>query len=266
MIVRIRGLVVPLLAATAVLAACGAPDGPSDGASVDETLDGRTFVVSDLDDDEHEIVPGSTIRLSFAGGRIDVHAGCNSMSGEASVDDGRLVVESLSSTEMGCDPPLMEQDSWVAEFLSDDPTVDLSGAALTLAAAEAVLHLEEEVVEDAPLEGTVWRLESVADSSGPDGAVSTPPRRAATATLRIDGGALTLDTGCNTGSARVEHADGELRADDLVTTLRDCGRVMRALEQRFRDVLTAPTSYEIDGESLALWSADGLQGLGFRAD
>lgn len=265
MILRSRRLVVSLLAATAVLAACGDPDGPSDGASADEELNGRTFVVSDLDDDEQEIVPGSTIRLTFTGGRVDVHAGCNSMSGQAAVDDGRLVVESLSSTEMGCEPPLMEQDAWVGEFLTGGPTVELSGPALRLATAEATLHLEEEVIEDAPLEGTVWRLESLADSSGSDAAVSTPPRRAATATLRIDGGTLTLDTGCNTGSAQVEHADGELRAEDLVTTLRDCGRAMDALERRFRDVLTAPTSYEIDGGSLALWSPDGRQGLGFRA-
>lgn len=257
-------LLVPLL-----LTACGSGSG-SGGASGDgnrdllQDLDGRNFVISDLDDDRHEIVPGSTIRLTFADGRVGVHAGCNQMSGEVSVDDGRLSVGALASTEMACDPPLMDQDGWVAAFLSGGPAVELSGPSLTLTSADATLHLEEEVAEDTPLEGTVWRLESLLDGNDADGTVSTPPLRA-TATLRIDGATLTLDTGCNTGSASVEHGDGELQVGPLRTTLRDCGRPMRDLEKRFHDVLTPPTAYVIEGPTLTLWAPGGDQGLGFRA-
>ena len=76
------------LIAVLLLGACGSDDDPP-GAGTDSAtqgLDGRTFLVSDLDDDAHEIVPGSTIRLKFSGGRVEAHAGCNSMSGE--VDRG----------------------------------------------------------------------------------------------------------------------------------------------------------------------------------
>lgn len=262
-----RALGLAAAVVTAALTACGTADDDSSvgRSSLVQQLDGRTFVLADLDDREHEVVPGSTIRLDFGGGELGVQAGCNQMSGQVSAEDGRLVVERLESTEIGCDPGLLRQEAWIADFLTGRPVADLDGASLTLAGDGTTLHLEEEVVEDAPLEGTVWRLVSLLDGSGPDGSVSTPPARATDATLQIEGDALTVDTGCNAVSARVEYADGVLRADEPTTTLRDCGPAMESLERRLRDVLAGPAAYAVEGRSLTLWSGEDEIGLGFRA-
>lgn len=253
------------------LAGCGDDDTtptPGGTGSAVQQLDGRAFVLVDLDDAAdvpREIVPGSTIRLAFSGGRLDATAGCNSLGGEVAVNEGRLVVDSLSTTEMACDPPLMEQEAWLGSFLTDRPELDLTGPDLTLTTPEVTAHLEEEVTATAELAGTEWLLESVLDGRGPEGSAGSPPRRAAGATLLIDEGRLRFDTGCNTGSAAVEYDDERLEVGELVLGLRDCGPAMADLERRVDEVLTPPTAYELDGTTLTLWSADGTTGLGFRA-
>lgn len=241
-------------------------DGPgaSGGAGVLDRLAGRTFLsLPGGDGPGPALVPGSAVRLDFRDGSIGASAGCNSMGGDVSADGDRLVVGVLSMTEMACDTPLMEQDEWLAQFLSSGPTAQLSGATLTLTSDETRLVLSEE--QPSPLAGTLWELDTVLIGPGPDGAASTPPL-GARASLRLVGTRLEVRTGCNMGSADVVVEDDVLRVGPLALTKRGCTRELAELEAMFVRVLQGTASYEIDGQRLTVTAEDGSTGLSFRAE
>ncbi len=148
-----RRLTASLLLLALFLTACGDDDADTVDAGADggdtavevtyADLDGRTFVSTGATG--YEIVPDTTISLSFADERISANAGCNTQNGGVEVVDSqvRLTAE-MASTMMGCEEPLMAQDQWVASFLEADPDVTLEGNALTLTAVPEVLELSAE--------------------------------------------------------------------------------------------------------------------------
>ena len=138
------------LALALLLAACG--DDGGDDVSTDgggssevtfEDLVGKSFESTSVSG--HELVAGSVVNLTFIEGRLSAMAGCNTQNGDATVEDGALVVEQLASTMMACEDPLMAQDQWLAAFLEGDPEVALDGATLTLTAGDEVIELEEQL-------------------------------------------------------------------------------------------------------------------------
>lgn len=67
-------------------------------------LDGRSFVSSDITG--HELVADS--------------------------DAGLLTAGPFASTMMACEQPLMDQDTWLSDFLTSSPNVALDGSTLPL--------------------------------------------------------------------------------------------------------------------------------------
>ena len=51
-------------------------------------LDGSTFESTSVEG--HDLVPGSTVRLTFEKGSLSANAGCNTMSSSYDVFDGRI--------------------------------------------------------------------------------------------------------------------------------------------------------------------------------
>ncbi len=118
------------------LVACG-DDEETGPAAAD--LEGRTFVSTAVEG--QELVAGSTITMTFDAGTIAVQGGCNSLAGGFEIDGDELEVGELAQTAMACDEPLMAQDTWLAAFLADDPTVTLDGDDLTLAEGDVTIRL-----------------------------------------------------------------------------------------------------------------------------
>ncbi|HET9771205.1 MAG TPA: META domain-containing protein, partial [Acidimicrobiia bacterium] len=108
---------------------------------------GRTFLSTSVTENGRPkpLVEGTRISLRFDGDRrhVGAQAGCNSMGGPASFEGGKLVVDDLATTEMGCDPPRHAQDEWVADFLTGRPTWALDGPVLTLETGTARIVLED---------------------------------------------------------------------------------------------------------------------------
>jgi heat shock protein HslJ len=61
------------------------------------------------------LVPDTRLTLTFRDGDVRAYAGCNHLTGRASVDAERLVVEDFATTMMACDAPREEQDAWLAK-------------------------------------------------------------------------------------------------------------------------------------------------------
>ncbi len=255
-------IVSTLLAAAVLLVACAGgaspgasePPGPGDGPS---TIDGRTFLSTAISG--RALVPGSQVRLSFDDGRIGANAGCNSMSGSYAVDGGRLVVGALATTEMGCDPPLMDQDAWLAGFL-DGALVTLAGDMLTLAGDGVTLTLlDREVADpDRPLAGTRWVVDGLVSGD----AVSSVPAGVVAALVFADG-QVAVEAGCNSGGGTAEIGDTTITFGPIALTEMACNPDAMAVEQAVTSVLADTVGYAIEADSLTLTGA--VAGLVLRA-
>lgn len=87
--------------------------------------------------------PGA-VWIFFDSGELRASGGCNTISGDWTVDGERLVADGLAMTEMACmDEGLMAQDQRLVELLSAGPTLVLDAAHLTVAAGDVVLEMTE---------------------------------------------------------------------------------------------------------------------------
>ena len=169
-----------------------------------EGLEGRTFLSTGAEG--RALVAGSTVRLAFEDGQVSASAGCNSMGGPYRIEGDRLVAGQLMTTEMACDPALMEQDRWLADLLGGS-TIALDGDTLTLTGATIRLTLvDREVADpDRPLLGTRWVVEGLVSA----GAVSSVPV-GVTAALTFSDGRVDVEAGCNEGGGAVQVTDTTL--------------------------------------------------------
>lgn len=235
----------------------GAPTPVPSGSPPDGTgaqgLDGRTFLSTGIEG--RILVAGSRIRIAFQDGQVSASGGCNSMSGRYELDGGRLVVRGLATTEMACDPPLMAQDTWLADLL-DGATVALDGNTLTLAKGGVVLTLEDREVADPdrPLIGTRWVLDGLVSGD----AVSSIPA-GVTAALTFSDGRVDVEAGCNQGGGPVEITDTSLAIGPIALTKMACDGPAMAVEAAVGAVLSGTVTYTIEAGILTLDAGgDGL--------
>lgn len=243
-----------VLPALLALTACGSEDTktPADPNQLD--LVGQTFLSNDVkvSDQPYQLVKGSQLRLSFEDGAIGASAGCNSMSGDARWSTGTLIIDgqSLAMTEMGCDEPLMQQDTWFADILTSKPTLLQDDTTLTLTSDDTVIVFtdEEVVVPDASLTGTSWKLDSIIAG---DVASSVPAGVKSTITFGDDG-RVAVAPGCNSGGGSYTATEDTLKIGPIATTAMACPPPASDVEASVLGLLQGDVSYSIDGKSLVL--------------
>lgn len=240
-----------------LLGACGSggasgPPGPTGGG-----VEGRTFISTGLEG--RSLVAGSTVRLTFHDGGVSASAGCNSMGGPYRIEGDRLIADQLATTEMACDPALMEQDRWLADLLGG-ATIALDGDTLTLTkVAVRLTLLDREVADpDRPLLGTRW----VVDGLISGGAVSSVPA-GVTAALTFSDGRVEVEAGCNTGGGAIRVTETTIDFGPIGLTKIACAPGVMAVEGAVTTVLFGIVGYTIDAGSLTL-DAGGV-GLMLRA-
>lgn len=92
----------------------------------------------------YEVVPGSIIEITFGQNRVSARAGCNTMMGPASWSDETLHLDGpLASTMMAGPEELMQQDTWLANFLTANPALRISENTVTLSVDEVTLTLTD---------------------------------------------------------------------------------------------------------------------------
>ncbi|HYO43666.1 MAG TPA: META domain-containing protein, partial [Candidatus Limnocylindrales bacterium] len=185
-------------------------------APTDADLAGRVFIVTGATG--RDLVKGSTITLTFEPGRIGINAGCNTMGGGYTIEDGRLVIGPMMSTEMACEEPLMAQDTWISTFLPG-AAITLDADTLTLAKDGVTLTATDKKVAmpDRPLEGTTWTVEGLVTNQ----AVSSMPA-GVTATLLFADGKVAVETGCNKGNGSAAIAETAITFGPIATTKMAC--------------------------------------------
>lgn len=205
------------------------------------------------------LVPGTKIRLGFHHGTVSASAGCNNMGGEYEIDSGALVVGQMATTDMGCAADLMDQDQWLAHFLSSKPAVSLDGNDLVLTSdTTEITFLDRSVAEpDQPLTGITWGLTTIIDGE----MASSVPVTVTPTLLFKDDGTVEIYDGCNSGGGQYTVEGQTLKLSQVVSTQMACGGDKDAVAAAIRQVLGAQEiQFSIDHSTLSLQaSGRGLQ-------
>jgi heat shock protein HslJ len=206
------------------------------------------------------LVAGSQVRLWFGGGQVGASAGCNSMGGPYTIVGDRIVARQLSTTEMACDPALMNQDRWLAGLL-DGATITLAGDELTLAKdGVGLILLDREVADpDRPLIGTRW----VVDGLVSGGAVSSVPV-GVVATLTFADRRVDVEAGCNRGGGPVTVTETTITFGPIALTKMACPGGAMEVERAVKAVLTGEVRYTVEAGTLTLDA--GAFGLTLRSE
>ncbi len=255
--------ILAVFVAVAGLAACAQVATP--GADPGTWPQGRTFLSTSVSEDgaDKPLVEGTRIELSFGDDhRVSANAGCNILAGTGSIDEGRLAVGSLSMTEMGCSGGRMEQDAWVADFLTSKPRLAIAGDELTLTGDRITIVLTDRRVADPdrPLAGTTWVVDTLFAGETASSVPSSVP-----AELVIDAsGNFNATTGCEGGALQGRAAAAAGIVTFTVTDQEPCTAAGNALDTAVRSVLTGARSYDITAARLRIMATDGT-GLGLFA-
>jgi heat shock protein HslJ len=257
------------LALVLVAGACGQERIPQAGATDSKSSGGepwgRTFLSTSVTENGRPkpLVDGTRITLNFFddGHRLGAQAGCNQMGGPASFQGGRLVIDDMATTEMGCDPPRHAQDEWLARFLTSKPNWTRSGSTLTLDNGTVRIVLEDREVADPdrPLQGTKWVVDTIVER---DAASSVPAGVEAHLTFE-DGKRFRGNTGCNGmgGNSVVHEARSTINFSEVITTKMACDDDRMRVERAVLATLDGDVRYQVDADVLRL---DGPGGHGLR--
>ncbi len=69
-------------------------------------------------------------------GALSGSVGCNSFSGDYTVDGNTITFGAIAATEMACDEPIMEQESGVFKVFTNTATFKMDGNTLTILSAD----------------------------------------------------------------------------------------------------------------------------------
>ena len=264
---RTRGFLM-VLAVGLLVTACGgdsdssaSDSSSSSGSSVTASdLDGSTFQSTSVEG--HDLVAGSTVRLTFEDGSLSANAGCNTMSSPYVVTDGRLAwTGPPMATMMGCPDDLINQDTWLLNLLQAGADATLEGDDLTLVSGDVTLHLQRETTEPAAeFLGKTWTVtETITGNS-----VAALPAGATAPMLQVEAdGTVQLDTGCNRGATKVTAEEDTLHFEPAAITRMACPPPASDIEQAVLQTLEGSVAVTVDGSTATL--NNGSHGLVLQA-
>jgi heat shock protein HslJ len=249
------------VALAVVAAGCGTSAGTNAPVSTTGTtagttaLRGHTYLSDSVSG--RALVPGTQVSLEFKDtGELTARAGCNTMFAPATLDGGTVVVGDLATTEMGCEQARADQDQWLSGVLRAKPAWRLDGSVLHITSGSTEIVLSEK--QDLPLAGPKWKLDTLIH-----GAVASSVR--VNAWVSFDDKKITMNLGCNEGSAEYQVSGQRLQLSNVVTTTRPCPYDPDRTEEAILAVLNRAADFKIDGNALTLTNpADGA-GLKFQA-
>ena len=248
------------------LFAC-ASDDAAGGATTGGDLTGVTWVLDHASMMTLADTVPTGVRIDIAFGATDVHgqAACNSYGGgyEADASAGSLSFSDLASTQMACDPPLMDLESAYLGAIGDvtgyQVTGDQTGLVLTGGTA-ALTFTPEAQAEALPLEGTAWTLTTIAT---PDSQAVSSTIAGTRVTAQFDGSTVSGSGGCNTYHGTYETSGTSLTFGPLAATKMMCDQDVATQEQGYLAALDATASFAIEVDQLSLSDDAGQMLLQF---
>lgn len=234
--------------AVLMLGACTSDAGDAEGPS----LEGTTWVLEagSIDALVDAAPKDARIDLTLADGEAHGTAACNTYGAAYTLDGHELRFGSFGTTQMACDPPLMDLEAAYLSALGDVGGSEVvADGTLVLTDGHVRLSYAREVPsEPLPLTGTEWRLTTIASETAVSSIVAGTE---VTATFGQDG-VVSGSDGCNRYHAPYETSDGSLTIGPLATTKMACEPDAQRQAHDVSVAMVATAAYEIDGTSLTL--------------
>ncbi len=244
-----------------LLGMAGCDSGDSGAASeIVAAIDGNTFVSTGVTVDGEDFTLTSPHAMEVTFGELSMlsaTAGCNTMSGRYSINNGRLKVQNISTTLIGCEGLLQEQEYLLSKLLASSPFIVVDGDTVVLngtvdeASIQINLLNQEMATPDYPLTETDWQLNALLIENGTEGADWNP----APSMMFNEDDTVTFFTGCNTGEANYVASETQITFSNATWTEAGCEFASRdELEQAVLAIITAtsPITYEITRNQLDL--------------
>lgn len=198
------------------------------------------------------LVDEAPITFAIVDGEATGRAACNAYSGTATIDGEGLAIGAMSTTEMGCEPAVMELESAYLAALRGISGWERAGDVLTLS-GEGV-ELRYELVPppaDAALDGTAWTLDGLVNGEAVSSTMGGPPP-----TLVLDqDGTLSGTTGCRTFQGRYEVSGDRVSVSDLANDDRACPE-LAGQDEHVLAVIGEGFAFRIEGNRLTLDAGD----------
>lgn len=252
---------------TLALISCGEPSTPSPGTpepTEPASIDGGWRLV-DGRGPGGEIPKGDDIQITLEveGSHVGGRSACNQYFAEIAETDSSFSLSGIGSTEMGCEPKLMEAEKLYHQALSQVDSRRMEGDVLVLSGGKSeLLYRKIPPQPTADLTDTEWNLEGLIAGAGDEGTVSSV--EPATLVLHADG-RLTGSTGCRELVGRWEERPSHIATPELGAEGR-CPASLRDQDGHVVGVIGDGFVAEIDGRSLTLTDPDGAAGLLYRSD
>lgn len=215
--------------------------------------------------------PGDDVTLTVTDDRVNGKAACNSYGGRLSRTDGGgfTITGGLSLTEMACaDRRLMDLESLYVNALVAVRSAQATGDRLVLRGDGVELTFAHPApVQDAPVEGTAWTLDTIVRGSLASSVRLDRPAP----TLLLDAGTLSGFTGCRSLAGRYTLTGSRLTTTALQTrgpvtgTVPCPGTGTDDPDHLILKALTAGADVAVHGRFITLTAGPDLQ-LRYRAD
>jgi heat shock protein HslJ len=250
------------VAATVIMVMTGCSKGttkPTVPPATKAAIEGKTWraqSVAGVEATKLAAVQG-VVTLRFAGGNVQVAAGCNQLRGSYTLDEGILETAKMAGTMMACPEPGMSVEGAVKKALAKPLRATLAGGRLTLAPEDGdeppVMVL---AVEVAPQIDGSWTVNGVND--GRKALMST--LRGTTLTLAFAGGTVSGNSGCNTFRGTYKTQGERVAIGRLSTTRKACpGDGVMKQETNYVAALEKAETWKIERGELTLFAADGMR-------
>lgn len=250
-----------------LLVSCGQPSEPAPGSpqpAEPASLEGGWRLVDGRGPDG-DIPKGDDIQitLEIEGSQVGGRSACNQYFAEIVETEDTFRLRGIGSTDMGCEPELMDAESRYHRALSEVDSRRMEGEVLVLSGGKSELLFKKIAPQPtAQLIDTEWQLEGLIAGNGDEGSVSSV--QPATLTLHGDG-RLSGSTGCRELTGTWQERPGHIATPEFGAEGR-CSEALRDQDDHVVGVIGDGFVAEIEGASLTLTDPGGANGLLYRAD
>lgn len=215
------------------------------------TLDGTGWTLVELPG--RRLVPGASVTLQFADGRVSGSDGCNRYTGTYSTRGSSLEIPArLASTQMACQPDVTDQARTYVAALTGATSYRVSGDRLELLSDDGATRARF-VAQSQSLAGTSWRATGI--NNGRQAVVSVVSDTTVTMAFGPDG-YVTGSSGCNNYRAAYTVDGAKVTFGNAAVTRKMCVQpgVMEQ-EQSFLNALGTVATSRVEGDRLELRTA-----------
>jgi heat shock protein HslJ len=242
-------------AVAASLAGCGHSRSAESEALVPQDpgdLNGTEWVLVAMGDTD-AVPPSRTVTLNVAEETASGAGPCNQFRLPFSVDGDELTTGPIAATKVACAPRVMRAERRIFQALEQADTAEIVSDELVLTGPDDV-RLAFAPADDSADLGGDWYVASVASSRGLESVHGSPPRLDF-----ADGGAVQIDSGCNTGSATWTDEGRSVSITEPRMTLKACESPAGVMEREanLTEALARVAAAETTDDTAVLFDADG---------